>query len=100
MDSSNFNKNIKKAIVDQLEIAEDVDIKINEKDFDIIIIKSLLNENMENYTINNDTTKFIGDPLVSAIICLLAKKIHKPLIIENINYNASEYILRVKVKLL
>jgi len=99
MKLTDFQNNINKALVDQLELAEEIDIQINQKDFLITITKSLLHKDLENYSLDNKKEIIIGDPLISSIICLLSKILHKPLIIENIKYNSSNFVLQAYVKI-
>ena len=99
MKLANFKNNINKAVVDQLELAEEIDIQINQEDFLITINKSLLHKDLEDYYLDNEKEIIIGDPLISAIICILAKILHKPIIIENIKYNSSNFVLQANVKI-
>jgi hypothetical protein len=98
MKLENLKNNINKAVVDQLELAEEIDIQLNQEDFLITISKSLLHNDLDNYYLDNEKEKIIGDPLISAIICILAKILHKPIFIENIKYNSTNFKLEANVK--
>ena len=92
---------MKKALLDDLELLKDINIEINDDEVQITMRKSVFNDIIDEYLPDNKHVNgLIGDPLTSALACILAKITHKPIIITNISFNPTndEIISTLKIR--
>jgi len=90
--------NLEKALVEGLEIAETFEIEVSGPIVQVEIRGSIFDE------INEELEKFdaqlrIGDPLTSAIACILARSTRRPIIIEKIERESKQRLTRINFKI-
>ena len=80
--------NLEQAIVEGLEITESLDLEITETTAQATTKNNIFQKIVEEL---NETDQIIGDPLTSALACIIARSTRKPITIESINIEA-EYV--------
>jgi hypothetical protein len=94
-----FQSIIGKVIVDDLELAKNIHINIEETEIKVeindSIFRSIFSENDQN-----EFYKYLGDPLTSAIACAISRSTHKPVIIDNILEMNNERKIIVSFKII
>lgn len=82
-DLSQIQKKLPRLLTESLELAEKVEIQIQDNTFEVEITGSIFNEICKQADSQPKTHKQIGCLLSSAIACVLAKATGKPIIIQN-----------------
>ena len=82
-DLSYIQNNLPKLLIEDLEIAEDVDVKTESSTIMVEITNHIFNEICQETRKLQKVHEAIGCPLSSAIACALAKATGKPIVIEN-----------------
>jgi hypothetical protein len=83
VDLGYLQNSLEKAIVEGLEIADDFEMEINEPNIVIKVRGSVFYDVAEALNRKEGGTKF-GDPLSSAMACILARSTRRPVVIEKI----------------
>jgi len=89
--------NLEKALVEGLEIAEAFQMEPTESTVQVEIKGTIFHKTIQEL---NETKQHIGDPLNSAIACILARSTRRPVIIENIRIEPREKTIKTDFKLL
>lgn len=89
--------NLEKALVEGLEIAEAFQMEPTESTVHVEIKGTVFHKTIQEL---NKTKQHIGDPLNSAIACILARSTRRPVIIENIQIEPREKTIKTDFKLL
>jgi len=80
-DPEHLQYNLEKAIVEGLEIAESFEMEISNTTIQVNIKGNIFNETIAEL----DEHRKIGDPLTSALACILTRSTHQPITIEQIH---------------
>jgi hypothetical protein len=83
-----LQNNLEKAIVDGLEVVESINIEITDTTAQATTKNNIFQKIVEEL---NETDQIIGDPLTSALACIIARSTRKPITIESIDIEA-EYV--------
>ena len=91
-----LQNNLEKALVEGLEIAESLELEID----DTTAVATTRNNIFQNITEElNETDQIIGDPLTSAIACIIARSTRKPITIESIDTEAKDKIVKATFRI-
>jgi len=90
--------NLEKALVEGLEIAEAFEMEVSESTVRVEIRGSIFDEIIEELD-ELYTYRRIGDPLTSAIACILARSTRSPIIIENLEREPKKKSTEIKFKI-
>ena len=90
--------NLEKALVEGLEIAEAFEMEVAESSVRVDIKGTIFDEIIEELN-EIDTHRHIGDPLSSAIACILARSTRRPIIIEKIEREPKKKSIKVIFKI-
>jgi len=91
--------NLEKALVEGLEIAEAFQMEPTESTVQVEIKGTIFHKTIQQLN-ENEKKQHIGDPLNSAIACILARSTRRPVIIENIQIEPREKTIKTDFKLL
>ena len=91
--------NLEKALVEGLEIAETFQMEPSESTVHVEMKGAIFYDTIQKQS-ESKKTRQIGDHLNSAIACILARSTRKPVIIENIQTEPRERIIKTDFKLL
>ncbi|MFX0208625.1 MAG: hypothetical protein ACFFDT_21770 [Candidatus Hodarchaeota archaeon] len=91
--------NLEKALVEGLEIMETFQMELNESTVHVEMKDAIFYETIKGQ-IESKKQQKIGDPLNSAIACILARSTRKPVVIENIQTEPREKTIKTDFKLL
>ncbi len=94
-----FQSIIGNVIVDDLELAKNIHINVEETDIKVEINDSLF-INLFSENEESEFYKHLGDPLTSAIACAISRSTHKPVIIDNIVETHNDRKIRVSFKII
>jgi len=83
VDLEYLQHNLEKAVVEGLEIADDFEMEINEPKIVVMVRGSVFYDVAEALNRKDGGTRF-GDPLSSAMACILARSTRRPVVIEKI----------------
>jgi hypothetical protein len=99
IDIQNLQIMLPKIIVEQFELAEDMDISLENDKVNMRIIGSVFSSVLKQTDNKSLTQNQVGSPLSSALACILAKVLDCPIIFENetINFDKKEQILTFTV---
>ena len=95
-----IKENLSNSVVEKLEMAKSLQMEINNQEIQIIIKNNIFEENIIKNIENKEILKKIGDPLISAIGCILTITIKKPVQIKVYNYDKSNKIQEIKYNIL
>ena len=99
VDLKYLQNNLEKALVEALEIAKAFQMKPNESTVHVEINGTIFYETIQKQ-IESKTMIQIGDPLNSAIACILARSTRKPVVIKNIEIEPKEKTIRTEFNIL
>jgi len=99
VDLEYLQNNLEKALVEGLEIAEAFHMELRESIVHVEIKGAIFYEAIKE---QSESTKIrqIGDPINSAIACILTRSTRKPVVIENIQTESGERTIKTDFKLL
>ena len=89
--------NLEKALVEGLEIAESFQMEISEPKVHVEMKGTIFDQAIQE---QNERKRHIGDPLSSAIACILARSTRKPVVIENIQIDPRGKTIKTDFKLI
>jgi hypothetical protein len=90
--------NLEKALVEGLEIAEAFEMEYTESTVQVEIKGTIFDEIVEVLD-ELDTHRHIGDPLTSALACILARSTRRPIIIEKIEREPKKRSIQITFKI-
>lgn len=96
VDYNYLNKNLEKALVERLEIARSFEIEKTNSSVTTRIKKGIFDVTVSS-TSQKENIILLGDPLTSAIACILARVTRKPITIESIEKEEEEIITNYKI---
>lgn len=98
VDLNYLQMNLEKALVEGLEIAEALEMEVTDTSIKIEIRGNIFDEILKQlYEEHHDPN--IGDPLSSAIACILARSTREPIIIEQIEREPDTNSTRITMKI-
>jgi uncharacterized protein YuzE len=99
-DITYITQNLPKLLIEDLEIAENIDIDVENNDIKIKITNSTFKEAHKENNKLPHVSPYIGCPLSSAIACALTKATGKPITIENIQASEDGKIIETTYQIL
>lgn len=90
--------NLEKALVEGLEIADAFKMEILEQEVHVSMKATLFDQAIQGQ--NEEGKIHVGDPLNSAIACILARSTRKPIVIENIQIDPKDNTIKTVYKIL
>ncbi len=99
-DLNYIQNNLPKLLVEDMEIAENVELKTEYNIVTLEIINHIFKEICQETRKLQKTHKALGCPLSSAIACILAKATGKPVIIESNDLSADGKTIKTKYRVL
>jgi uncharacterized protein YuzE len=95
-----IQEKLPKLLIEDLEIADDAEIKTTNHTITIEITNHIFNQICEETNKLQRTSESIGSPLSSAIACALAKATGKPITIEKEEQNTDRKTTRIQIRTL
>ena len=100
VDLAYLKQNIPKLLIEDLEIAEEVDIDIKNNTVHVKIHSSIYKDTCNETSKLSNVSRSLGCPITSAIACALAKATGKPVIISKDNTSKDGRSIEIKYELL
>jgi hypothetical protein len=93
-----LQNNIEKAIVEGLEIAEAFEMEVSEPTVQVKLKNTIFDTIIKELN-ETENQRLIGDPLSSAIACVLARSTHRPITIEKIEKQPKQKTTQITFKI-
>jgi hypothetical protein len=97
VDLEYLQNNLEKALVEGLEIAESFEMEVTQPTIQVKL-KNTIYDTIIDSIKDSEKQQRIGDPMSSAIACILARSTHQPITIEKIERNPKEKTTQITYK--
>jgi len=98
VDMEYLQYNLEKALVEGLEIAEAFEMEFTESTVQVEMKGTIFDEIVEALD-ELDTNRRVGDPLTSALACILARSTRRPIIIEKVERELKKKSIQITFKI-